>query len=189
MKDPAGLTDDELMKLAVAGNEGAFLALYRRCQAAIYRFCLQMSGSIPVAEEVTQEVFLALIRGSARWDSERGPLQSWLVGVARNQVLRFVERDRRHLGVEADECPEPVALNDSVLDDLTRSETREAVRQAVLSLPTRYREVVALCDLQEVTYEEAARILGCAVGTVRSRLHRGRALLIEKLKCHVRCLA
>jgi RNA polymerase sigma-70 factor (ECF subfamily) len=68
------------------------------------------------------------------------------------------------------------------LDDLTRAETIETVRRAVLSLPPKYREVVVLCELQDVSYVETAEILGCAIGTVRSRLHRARALLLSKLR-------
>ncbi len=68
------------------------------------------------------------------------------------------------------------------LDEMSRTEAIEAVRRAVLALPERYREVVVLCDLQEMSYGETAEILGCAIGTVRSRLHRARALLIEKLR-------
>ena len=66
--------------------------------------------------------------------------------------------------------------------DLVQQETIDRVRQAVLSLPENYREVVTLCDLQEMSYEEAASLLGCAVGTIRSRLHRARSLLMEKLR-------
>ena len=65
---------------------------------------------------------------------------------------------------------------------MARNETIEAVRKAVLSLPPRYREVVVLCELQEMSYAEAAGVMNCAIGTVRSRLHRGRALLIEKMQ-------
>jgi RNA polymerase sigma-70 factor (ECF subfamily) len=68
------------------------------------------------------------------------------------------------------------------LEDLSRTEAIETIRRAVLALPERYREVVVLCDLHEMTYVEAAEILGCAIGTVRSRLHRGRALLLEKMR-------
>jgi RNA polymerase sigma-70 factor (ECF subfamily) len=68
------------------------------------------------------------------------------------------------------------------LDNLSRAETIELVRRAVLALPEKYREVVVLCDLEEMSYADASQILDCAVGTVRSRLHRGRALLIEKLR-------
>ena len=71
------------------------------------------------------------------------------------------------------------------LDELTRSELIEGVRQAVLALPQHYRETVVLCDLHELSYQETAAVLGCAVGTVRSRLHRARALLVERLRSRV----
>jgi RNA polymerase sigma-70 factor (ECF subfamily) len=74
-----------------------------------------------------------------------------------------------------------LAVEPEALGDLTRAESIEALRQAVLTLPLRYREAVVLCDLQELSYADAAVVLGCALGTVRSRLHRGRALLASKL--------
>ena len=66
--------------------------------------------------------------------------------------------------------------------DLTQRESVDALWRAVLALPRRYREVVILCDLEELDYSDAAAALGCPVGTVRSRLHRARALLLEKLQ-------
>ena len=74
-----------------------------------------------------------------------------------------------------------LVAQENPLGDLTRHETIESVRRAVLALPADYREAVVLCDLHEMSYAEAAQVLGCAIGTVRSRLHRGRALLTEKL--------
>ena len=84
-----------------------------------------------------------------------------------------------------DETEVSVAVLETALrpiEDLARAETIELVRKAVLSLPAKYREVVVLCELQDVSYGEAAEILGCAIGTVRSRLHRARALLLAKLR-------
>ena len=82
----------------------------------------------------------------------------------------------------SDQTPWPqLTVNPDPLGDLTRKEGIDALRRAVLTLPRRYREVVVLCDLEEVDYADAARILGCPVGTVRSRMHRARALLMEKL--------
>ena len=83
---------------------------------------------------------------------------------------------------QSDATTKTSRTNQNPLDDLSRTETIESVRKAVLALPERYREVVVLCDLQEMSYLEAAEVLGCAVGTVRSRLHRARALLIEKMR-------
>jgi RNA polymerase sigma-70 factor, ECF subfamily len=176
-------SDDELLRRIRAGDEEAFVCLYRRRQGGIYRFVLQMGGSEAVAEDVTQDVFLALIRDGFGYTAERGTLGGYLYGIARKLLLRQLERERSDVQIENE--PEfeeglPAPAGD-VLADLARRESIEAVRQAVLSLPRRYREAVVLCDLQEMGYAEAAVALGCAVGTVRSRLHRGRAMLVQKL--------
>ena len=179
------LSDNELLRLMLAGDEEALAQLYRRRQASVYRFALQMSGSKSIAEDVTQEVFLFLMRDGHVFDPGRGALGSFLLGVARNHVLRRLRVDHllAPLGDDDDEGPALQAGTDLCpLDDLTRAETIEAVRKAVLSLPPKYREVVVLCELQDVSYVETAEILGCAIGTVRSRLHRARALLLTKLR-------
>lgn len=181
-------TDDELLRLMLAGDEEAFALLYQRRQGGVYRFALRMSGSTTIAEDVTQEVFLALMREARHFDAGRGALSSYLYGIARNQVLRRLDRDRSYvLMIDEPENNEVLPREQFVdpcdpLGDLTRLETIESVRQAVLALPGHYREVVVLCDLHEMSYAEVASALGCAVGTVRSRLHRGRALLVEKLR-------
>ncbi len=182
------LSDDELLRLVRAGDEEAFLALYRRRQGGIYRFALRMSGSESVAEDVTQEVFLTLVRGDGNYDAARGTFSAYLFGVARNQVFKRYEKDRLLApSIENDEECEASTLDGLIafadpLGDLTRRETIESVRQAVLALPPHYREVVVLCDLHEMSYADTAAALGCAVGTVRSRLHRARALLVERLR-------
>lgn len=168
-------SDEDLLGAARDGDEAAFTALYRRRQGAIYRFALHMSGDGAVSEDVTQEVFLALLKGGGRFDPSRGSLLSFLYGIARNLVLRRIEKKL------PEELAEEPAADDDVLDDLTRRETIEAVRSAVLSLPTQYREAVVLCDLEYASYEDAAAALDCPVGTVRSRLSRGRAMLAQKL--------
>ncbi|MDQ6664938.1 MAG: sigma-70 family RNA polymerase sigma factor, partial [Acidobacteriota bacterium] len=162
----------------------AFSAVYRMHHNAVYRFALHMSGNGHVAEEVTQEVFLLLMRETGSFDARRGSLGAYLYGIARNFVRRHLERDRAWDTIE-DTTRGPVALDDP-LGELTRPETIETVRQAILTLPPNYREAVVLCELQELSYEEAASAIGCAVGTVRSRLHRGRAILTGKLQS--RCL-
>ncbi len=182
--DLTQLPDSDLLQRARKGDEAAFVALYRRRQGNVYRFALRMSGSEAIAEDVTQEVFLALLREAARYDATRSSLASYLFGIARNQVLRRLERERNYTPFPDSEEEEVGALQamESPLGDLTRQETIEAVRQAVLALPPHYREVVVLCDLHELSYLETAETLNCAVGTVRSRLHRARALLGEKLR-------
>jgi RNA polymerase sigma-70 factor (ECF subfamily) len=177
-------TDDQLFVRLRAGDEGAFVALYRKRQGALYRFALHMSGSTSTAEDVTQEVFLALLRDACGFDPDRGTLSGYLFGIARKLLLRQLERGRADVPLESDSedaaIPE-LAVKDNVLEDLTHREGIEALRRAIGTLPRRYREVVALCDLEEVDYADAAIVLGCPIGTVRSRLHRARALLLEKL--------
>ncbi len=184
----ANFSDEELLKLVRTGDETAFVALYRRRQGGIYRFALRMSGSETIAEDVTQEVFLHLMRGNGNFDQERGSFQSYLFGIARNQVLRRLERDRSFLSLSSSEAEndslmiESLIVSNDPLSDLARRETVESVRQAVLALPAHYREVIVLCDLHELSYQETAEILNCAIGTVRSRLHRARAILVQRLQ-------
>ncbi len=191
MRASPELSDEELLARTAAGDADAFAALYRRRQAGIYRFALQMCGSEGIAEDVTQEVFMTLVRESQMFDPARGTLSAYLYGVARNQVLRRLEKERHFVALPDETmedgiaptggAPHPVASDDP-LAELTRSELIETVRGAVLTLPAHYREVVVLCELHEMSYAEAADALGCAVGTVRSRLHRARSLLVERLQ-------
>ena len=176
-------TDAELLARATKGEQSAFSALYDRRQGGIYRFALQMSGRREVAEEVTQETFITLARELGRYDSGKGPVGAYLFGIARNLILRSLGRDRSHttLDEEAVEMPSP---GHGPLEVLLQSEAAETIRRAVLGLPESYREAVVLCDLQELSYDDASAVLGCPVGTVRSRLSRGRELLARKLQAY-----
>jgi RNA polymerase sigma-70 factor (ECF subfamily) len=178
-------SDDDVLTRIRRGDEQAFLNLYRERQGAVYRFALHMAGSSNVAEDITQEVFLAVIFDSTGFDSSRGSLSSYLFGIARKLVLRHMQRCRFDVALLEDP-EESTALEfaaiDTPLDDLTRREGVETLHRAVLALPRRYREVVILCDLEELDYADAAQALGCPIGTIRSRLHRARALLMDKLQ-------
>jgi RNA polymerase sigma-70 factor, ECF subfamily len=175
--------DRERLRLLREGDETAFVGLYEAWQGRLYRFAWRMSGSAQTAEDVTQEVFLALIDGAAGYDPERGALSSYLYGMARYMTLRRLERDRRYVrGDEAQQAALDLAEGaPDPLGALAQREEIACVRAAVAGLPPRYREVIALCELEGLSYAAAAEILGCSLGTVRSRLHRGRALLTRKL--------
>lgn len=157
------------------GDRDAFAELYERRSPALYRYALHMSGSSIVAEEVAHEVFVQLMGVTTRFDELRGSLESYLYGVARN-LVRVV---RRRGPVE--EARDRVFHHD-ILGGLINEEHMAALHRALRDLPERYRDTVILCDLEERSYEDAARLMGCPIGTVRSRLHRARALLSTKLK-------
>jgi len=178
------LTDEQLLSQALDGDEDAFTVLYRRRQGPVYRFALHMSGSSHVAEEVTQDVFVFLIRRGRDFDSNRGALGAFLFGVARNYVRRSLERNYSDAMVNssADDEAHALVIEDDPGDGIARRQTSTALWKAVLSLPEHYREVVVLCDLQELTYAQAAEALGCAIGTIRSRLHRAHDMLGKKLQ-------
>ena len=179
--------DDVLLRRAAKGDEDAFTLLYRRHQAAMCRFALRMTGSAWAAEEIVQDIFMTLMRAPKKYDASRGTLGGYLYGIARNRVMKHLERLPREVPLE--QKNEDGSGAGIVLQDLatpaTWAETRERmkhVRAAVLELPAEFREAVVLCELQELSYEEAAQAAGCPIGTIRSRLHRGRALLLAKLE-------
>jgi len=187
------LSDEALVDLMREGDEEAFISLYRRRQPDIYRFVFGMSNSRITTEDVTQEVFINLIHHVDRFDPARGSVRSFLYGIARNCLLQHFERERPYVPYDG-EVPEngssalekalPPDMNNP-LAELTAAELMDDLRQAVHSLPLKYREAVVLCDLQELDYVDAAAVMRCPVGTVRSRLHRGRELLLQKLKSSV----
>jgi RNA polymerase sigma-70 factor, ECF subfamily len=179
--------DDVLLKLAAKGDEDAFTTLYRRHQAALFRFALRMTGNAWAAEEIVQDVFMTLMREPKKFDTERGVLAAYLYGIARNRVMKHLERLPRE--VQLDEQNENISRSIHGLTTVVtpmhwaeRQERMEQVRAAVLDLPAEFREAVVLCELEELSYEEAANRIGCPIGTIRSRLHRGRALLLAKLE-------
>ena len=178
------LTDEQLLTQALAGDEDAFTVLYRRRQGPIFRFALHMSGSPHIAEEVTQEVFLFLVQHGSGFDPERGALAAYLFGVARNYVRRALERNypEQTLGRPVEEEAASLMVESDPSEGIARRQTSNAVWKAVLSLPEHYREVVVLCDLHELSYAHAAEAVGCAIGTIRSRLHRAHEMLGKKLR-------
>jgi RNA polymerase sigma-70 factor, ECF subfamily len=179
--------DDVLLRRAAKGDEEAFTLLYRRHQAAMYRFTLRMTGNAWAAEEIVQDVFMTLMRDPKKYDASRGTLGGYLYGIARNRVMKHLERLPREISLEQkneDGSGAGIVLQD-VFTPANWVESRERmsqVRSAVRELPAEFREAVVLCELEEMSYEEAAQTAGCPIGTIRSRLHRGRALLLAKLE-------
>jgi len=175
-------SDRELLQRAAAGDLEAFAAIYRRYQQIVYRFARAMTGSSDAAEDVTQEVFVGLIADIARYDPERAAFTTYLYGIVRNVSRDRLRRDRRAVPIDAvalvwrEESPA-----DDPLECLENAQLAAVIRKALGRLPSRYREVIVLCDLHGLSYDEAALVVGASVGAVRSRLHRGRQLLRLRL--------
>ena len=177
--------DQELLRQLAKGNETAFSTCYERYQRPIYRFAWHMSGSQANAEEVTQEVFLRLIDNPRGYDPARGSLAGYLFGIARNVMRQQFETNRLDQSLEdemLDRDDAGVATEPDLLWELDRRERLEHLHKSLLALPELYREALVLCDLEEMSYPEAATILKCPPGTVASRLHRGRTMLKLRLK-------
>jgi RNA polymerase sigma-70 factor (ECF subfamily) len=173
--------DSRLLERVRRGDENAFAELFARHRAAVFRYAAHMGGA-GSADDIVQEVFLALLRQLSHYDASRAPLAAYLLGIARRQVFkRAAVPPPAPLDDESDAASGLESPDGNPFDDLSRAETVERVRAAIATLPPVYREAVVLCELNELDYATAAAVMECPVGTVRSRLHRARALLVAKL--------
>jgi RNA polymerase sigma-70 factor, ECF subfamily len=173
-------TDFELLRRAAEGERQAFELVYHRYQQVVYRFARAMTGCPDAAEDVTQEVFIALIKELPRYDPARAGFTTYLYGIARNLSRDQWRRTQRRLALEAVGL-ERRRTTDDPFDLLERAQTATQVQCALRGLPLRYREVIILCDLHGLAYAEAALVVRSSVSGVRARLHRARQLLRRKL--------
>lgn len=177
------LSDDELLTLVRQRDEGALLEIYDRYQRPVYRFVMAMSGDPWIAADITQDVFLLMLdqgnsifRLFSRFDPRKGGLEQYLLGVARKLTRRFAAKERRWTAIDGD-----VQSPASTFDAIESDSSLERLRTAIALLPVKYREAVVLCYLEERSYEQAAAIAGCSLGTIASRLSRARKLLTERM--------
>ena len=168
--------DVRLIADIVAGIEQSFVELYRRRHNDVYRFAFAMAKSRSFAQDVTQEVFLNVLENASRFDSAKGTVRAWLFGCARHVTLDRLRLERRW----TDDMPADLGTFDG--DERLLADQRvERLHAAIARLPVEYREALVLFELQELSYAETATVLDCPIGTVRSRLHRGRVLLAAML--------
>ncbi len=178
------LSDSELLRQARTGQAAAFNTLYRRHQGPLYRYALLRCGSSDTAADIVQEAFMGLLTGKLAFDPLRGQLQHFLFGVARMLALRQGpprERQLAELGDDEDEGPELTSDEPEPLARLLDNEAAEEVRRALGQLAPHYRDVVILYEIQDLSYQEIAAVCQVDIGTVRSRLSRGRAALAKRL--------
>jgi len=180
MADEPLPSDDVLIARIGSGDREAFAELYRRHKSVVSRFAAHMCGSKATAEDIVHEAFVAVIESATRYRPGRTEARLWLLGIARNFVRR-ARAVRRTTSLDEEPGAAALAVASDPLSDLERQRNLASLRKAIVALPMRYREAIVLCDLHEFSYADAATALRCAVGTVRSRLHRGRALLARDL--------
>jgi RNA polymerase sigma-70 factor, ECF subfamily len=156
---------DEDLKLAAGGDAEAMAAVVREHYALVYRFCARRIGP-EMALDAAQETFLTAQKSLRRFDG-RSSLSTWLLGIAHNHC-RNMARKKKHevtwLGGEEMEAKSIQNTERAMID-------RETLRQALGKLSREHREVVLLHELEGLSYEEAAHIIGVPVGTIKSRLH------------------
>jgi len=176
-------SDSECMARLAAGDGNALRELYQRHGRALLRFSSAMCRSRQAAEDMVHDTFVALMREPVSFNPAQGTVFGYLCGVLRHRVSRHFRQQKRWVALDMDSDSSPVHISDtqSPADEIARSEITAAFRRAMLELPLQHREIIALCDLEELPYTTVAGILDCPVGTVRSRLHRARALLTIRL--------
>jgi len=182
-------SDEALLTRIRAGDAVALSTVYRRHGAAVFRFACLHAPSRDAAADATQETFLWLAtNGATGFDETRSTLPAFLCGVARNHGLRIRAADARYTELDDDaghDHGQAHAGSDTAVDDalahLLERERGDALLQALSGLPTEHREVIALIEFEDFSYADAANIIGCPIGTVRSRLSRAREALRERV--------
>ena len=177
-------SDSECMARLAAGDANALRELYQRHGRALLRFSAPMCRSRQAAEDMVHDTFVAL-HARARHLSIRRREPCSATCAACCVIASAVTSGSRSAGSRSTwtATRRPCTSSDahSPADEIARSEITAAFRRAMLELPLQHREIIALCDLEELPYTTVAGILDCPVGTVRSRLHRARALLTIRL--------
>ncbi|MFN8178186.1 MAG: sigma-70 family RNA polymerase sigma factor [bacterium] len=187
--DHARPDDVELVRRAKAGEEEAFSELVERHQARVYQHAERLLGNRQDAEEVLQDTFLQAYRNLAGFE-ERSRFSTWIYRIATNEALMRLRRASRRREVLLEEAPsgEVERASDEVrefarsaLDDVMDREVREILKKALVELPDEYRVVFVLRDVEGFSNAEVADILGLSVPAVKSRLHRSRIWLRDRL--------
>ena len=185
-------TDEELIARVLAGDDASYGTLVTRYRDYVYTIAVRIVGSDEDAEDVAQEAFVRAYRALPRFRGD-SKFSSWLYRIATNRALTHLKRRRRRadaVDIESGSHVEAVVIDDGRSEAMSPElrvrdeEFRRAVRSAVLELPEQYRVVVTLFYLEERSYKEVVATLGIPMGTLKTHLHRARALLRDILAKH-----
>ncbi len=176
-------TDGRLLERAGSGDQAAFLEIYERHRLPVFRFAYRLLGSADLAEDVTHDCFLSLIRKPENFVASRGSLRTYLFAAARNLAMKQFRTVGRVTSLDdLDEDQDPmVPVRQEPLHQLLETELSDKVREAVQSLPPLQREALILFEYEGLALSEIAAVVGADVGTVKSRLYRARERLRNAL--------
>ena len=181
------ITDRDLVHACLAGDRAAWETIVHDHQRRIYNLAYRYTGKFDLAEDLTQEIFLKVYRTLNIYKPESGSLTGWLVRVGRNHIIdhyrKFkIERQQTDsLEVEYDRIEENPARHPDPGQALEKRELSERIHDGLLKVPVDLRDAVILRDLEEFSYEEIAAMLDLPLGTVKSRINRGRIELAKIL--------
>ena len=184
------LTDEELAAAYCRGEPRCFDELVRRCRTPLYAFILRMVGRPEDAEDLTQEVFLQVLRSLPTARTDR-PLRPWIFVIARNKCLDHLKRRRAipfsAVAGDADDGAVTVVDAAPLPDDLVeRADVQAILHEAIAALPERYRAVVALRYASDLTFAEMGQALGLPENTVKTHFQRAKSLLRTRLAATLR---
>jgi RNA polymerase sigma-70 factor (ECF subfamily) len=178
---PDRITDELLLEKAGGGDQTAFLLLYERYRNPIFRFSYRLVGSVEVAEDITHDCFLSLIRKPWNFEPSRGSLRTYLYAAARNLAMKHFRGSGREMAIDDLAEHPPAPRKDEPLRRVLDEELVAKVREAVADLPPLQREALVLFEYEGLSMSEIAMIVGSDVGTVKGRLHRSRERLRNSL--------
>ena len=174
-------TDELLLERAGGGDQAAFLELYERHRPAVFRFAYRLIGTVEMAEDITHDCFLSLIRRPGNFDPVKGSLRTYLYSAARNLAFKYFRNSGRETAIDDLIEEPPIASRNQPLPRLLDEELSSKVQQAVASLAPLQREALVLFEYEELPLSEIASIVGADIGAVKARLHRARERLRERL--------
>lgn len=179
---PERTTDEALLNKAGEGDQAAFLELYDRYREPIFRFAYRLLGSVEIAEDVTHDCFLSLIRKPENYRPERASLKTYLYAAARNLAMKHFRSQGRETGLdEVTEEPKESSRR-GPLRRLLDEELATLVREAVFSLPPLQREALILFEYEGLSLNEVAEIAGTDAGAIKARLYRARESMRRMLR-------
>ncbi len=179
---PERITDELLLERAGGGDQAAFVSLYERHRDAVFRFAYRFLGSAEIAEDITHDCFLSLMRKPANFNPARASLRTYLYAAARNLSLKYFRESGRETTMEDLKEHPTVGRREQPLNKLLDEELSQKVKEAVSDLPPLQREALVLFEYEGLALSEIATVVGTDVGAVKARLHRARQRLKNALQ-------